>query len=59
MAEPYRDKTGKVIPHEHFENEPGVPRPLGEFMPPEAIERFKAKTQAQIARLKDKKAPPR
>lgn len=59
-TEPYRDKNGDVIPWDHFENEPGPPRPLSETMSPEALRQFNARTEAQIARLKlAKKIPPR
>jgi hypothetical protein len=36
-VKPYRHKYG-VIPPDHFENEPGPPKPLESFMSPEDVE---------------------
>jgi hypothetical protein len=38
-------KGGAPIPDDHFENEPGPPRPLEESMSPESLARFRAETE--------------
>jgi hypothetical protein len=41
----FRDKTGKLIPDDHFENDPGPPRALDTFMSADDIARFNKETQ--------------
>lgn len=53
-TEPYRFKDGKVIPADHFENEPRAPKPLEESMPAEEVAAFRAKTAELKRKLKPK-----
>jgi hypothetical protein len=44
-------KGGVPIPDDHFENEPGPPRPLEASMSPAAVASFNAETEAQKRRI--------
>lgn len=57
MKKPYRDKNKRIIPNDHFENDPGKPVPLEKFMSEEDIARFNAKTEEMRAKMRRPKKP--
>ena len=52
----YKDANGRVIPADHFENEPGPSRPLESFMSKEDVEKFNAKSAAMLRALVAKRS---
>jgi hypothetical protein len=47
----YRDATGRIIPDDNFENDPGPVKDPAKFMPPKALAAFRVKTAEQRARV--------
>ena len=48
------DKTGKIIPDDHFENDPGPPRDLLSSMTEKELKEFDAQTASREARTQER-----